>query len=68
MTKTASLSKTLSPTPDDLEIAEWQNLPRDEQLRRLREHLAHPECAIVTDDTMNDILAEARARVAKRNT
>lgn len=34
---------------------------------RYREALTHPDCSTVTDDSMNDILAAARARVAVRN-
>lgn len=67
MNDAAALSQALSAIPDDREIAEWERLPRDEQLRRLREHLAHPDCAVLTDDTMDDILAAARTRVADRN-
>ncbi len=56
-----------SATPTDAEIAAWTALPRDEQVRRYQEALAHPDCNTPTDDTMNDILATARQRVASRN-
>jgi hypothetical protein len=56
-----------SATPSDAELAEWGTLPRDEQVRRYQEALAHPDCSTPTDDTMSDILAAARERVAARN-
>jgi hypothetical protein len=51
-----------SATPTEDDIRKWDALPRDEQLRRLRATLTRPDCATATPDTMNDILAEARAR------
>lgn len=49
-------------TPSEEDIRRWEALPRDEQLRRLRAALTHPDCAITTADSMSDILAAARAR------
>jgi len=49
-----------SATPSDAEIAEWHDLSREEQLRRYREALAHPDCGVVTDSTMSDILDTAQ--------
>jgi hypothetical protein len=49
-----------SPSEDD--IRRWDALSRDEQLRRLRATLTHPDCATTTSDTMSDVLAAARAR------
>jgi hypothetical protein len=51
---------------DDAELAAWDALPRDEQVRRYQEALAHPACDMITDDDMSDILAAARRRVAAR--
>lgn len=51
-----------SATPTEDDIRKWDALPRDEQLRRLRAALTRPDCTTATPDTMNDILAEARAR------
>jgi hypothetical protein len=48
-----------SAAPTEEEIRVWEALPRDEQLRRLRAALTHPDCAIATTDTMADIRAEA---------
>jgi hypothetical protein len=56
-----------SATPTDAELAAWAALPRDEQVRRYQEALAHPDCSTPTDDSMSDILAAARQRVATRN-
>jgi hypothetical protein len=53
---------TPSATPTEEDIRKWDALPRDEQLRRLRTALTHPDCATATPDTMSSILAEARAR------
>ena len=55
-----------SATPTEEDIRKWDALPRDEQLRRLRAALTHPDCAIVTRDTMSDILAQARTRADSR--
>jgi hypothetical protein len=51
-----------SATPTEEELRQWEALPRDEQLRRLRTALAHPDCATATSDTMSEILALARER------
>lgn len=51
-----------SPTPTEEDIRKWNALPRDEQLRRRRAALSHPDCATATTQTMSDILAEARER------
>jgi hypothetical protein len=63
-TKTHASPSALPPTKAELE--EWNALSREEQVKRYREALAHPDCNIVTDDTMADILAEAQARLAAR--
>jgi hypothetical protein len=55
-----------SATPTKAEIRLWQALPRDEQLRRLRIVLTHPDRTAVTAASMSEILAEARARADSR--
>ena len=55
-----------SATPTEAELAAWASLPRDEQVRRYQEALAHPDCSVQTDDTMSDVLLAARRRVAAR--
>jgi hypothetical protein len=55
-----------SAAPSDAEIAAWQRLPRDEQLRRLQSRLTHPDCASVSDATMSDILSRAQAAAKLR--
>jgi hypothetical protein len=54
-----------SATPSEREIAEWQALPRDEQLRRMRLELSHPDTDIIATSTMDEIRAEGRLRAAK---
>jgi hypothetical protein len=54
-----------SATPSDEEIRKWEALPRDEQLRRLRAALTHSDCSTTTPDSMDDILASARASRSK---
>ncbi|MGO9744035.1 MAG: hypothetical protein ACLPN5_21450 [Roseiarcus sp.] len=56
------MPSALPPTEQELEA--WRALSRDEQAQRYRDALADPDCAIPTDDTMAQILAEARAQVA----
>jgi hypothetical protein len=55
-----------SATPTEGELAAWATLSRDEQLRRYQEALAHPDCSAPTDESISDILAAARQRVAAR--
>lgn len=56
-----------SATPTEAEQEAWASLPRDEQIARYREALAHPDCNTLTEDGMDDILAAARQRVAFRS-
>ena len=51
-----------SATPTETEIAAWNELPRDEQVRRLRQELSHPDACIAGPHTMTDIWAEIKAR------
>jgi hypothetical protein len=53
---------TPSATPSEDDIRRWEALPRDEQLRRLRAALTHPDCSASTQDSMSDVLAAARTR------
>jgi hypothetical protein len=53
-----------SAMPSEAEIAAWNDLPRDEQVRRMRLALMHPDRAKSSPHTMDDILALARKRVA----
>lgn len=55
-----------SATPTEPEVEEWRRLPRDEQLRRLREVLANAESATASEKTMGNILTEARRRADQR--
>jgi len=54
-----------SAAPSEAEIAAWQTLPRDEQLRRLRLVLSHPDCDRVSEATMDDIRAKGQALAAR---
>jgi len=47
-----------SATPTEDEIAAWQELPRDEQLRRMRQMLTSPEASTPCNATMEEIWAE----------
>lgn len=69
MSKTTDKPTRVMPsaTPTEAELAAWAALPRDEQVRRYQEVLAHPDCSTPTDDSMSDILAAARQRVAVRS-
>jgi len=55
-----------SATPTEEDVRAWEALPREEQLRRLRAALSHPDCGTPTDATMRDILDEARKRADAR--
>jgi hypothetical protein len=54
-----------SATPSEAEIAAWQALPRDQQLRRLRLALSHPDCDRVSTATTDDIRVEGQALAAR---
>jgi hypothetical protein len=49
----------LSATPSEEDLRAWEALPREDQLRRLRAALSHPDCATVSAATMKDVLDEA---------
>jgi hypothetical protein len=69
MPKTADTKARVMPGPlpaTDAELAEWNALTRDEQIERYREYLSHPDCRTFTDQTPDEILAEARKRAAAR--
>ena len=55
-----------SATPNEAELEAWRNLPRDEQLQRMRNALAHPEASEEVTDTMADILLQARVAMDLR--
>jgi len=52
--------------PTEAELAVWDALSRDEQVRRYQEMFKHPDCNNFTTDTPDEILAAARQRVAAR--
>jgi hypothetical protein len=56
-----------SATPTEQDVRAWEGLPREEQLRRLRAALSHPDCAIVSGATVKDVLDEARKRADARS-
>ena len=51
-----------SATPSDDEISAWNALPREEQLRRLREELSHHDACVAGGSDMVDIWAKIKAR------
>jgi hypothetical protein len=51
-----------SVTPSDAEIAAWQSLPREEQLRRMRGLVSSAEATQTVRESTADILVEARRR------
>jgi hypothetical protein len=59
MAETPTISAVMpSATPTDEEIAAWEELPRDEQLRRMREALNSPNASTPCSTTMAEIWAE----------
>jgi hypothetical protein len=56
-----ALMPTVMPSavPTKAEVAAWNRLSGEEQLRRMREALNHPDCNTMCPDSMDDILAEA---------
>jgi hypothetical protein len=49
---------TPSATPTEQEIAAWEQLPREEQLRRMREVFSSPNASTPCGTTMAEIWAE----------
>jgi hypothetical protein len=59
MADTPTISTVMpSATPTEEDIAEWEELPRDEQLRRMREVLTSLNASTPCDTTMEEIWAE----------
>ena len=54
-----------SATPSEEEIRRWNDLPRDEQLERMREALLAGEQSGICERTMDDIKAAAQKRLAE---
>lgn len=59
-------SVTPSATPSAEDLSEWNGLSRDEQLKRLRYSLTHPDCATPSEADMSDILRRAQATAKAR--
>lgn len=55
-----ALLRTITPsaTPSEAEIAAWRELPRDEQVRRMRQALTSTEATTPSRTTMAEIWAE----------
>jgi hypothetical protein len=63
MSTTDTLTDVIpSATPSDAEIAAWHALPRDEQLRRLRAAVTHPDATTVSSGGMADVWDKIKAR------
>lgn len=55
-------------TPTEADLAEWRAMTRDEQLAAFQELAHHPKTTTPSKRTVDDILAEVRAkRQAKRS-
>lgn len=69
MSRNADALDALRPsaTPTDEDVRAWEALSRDEQLRRLRAALTHPDCGTATTATVKDVLGEARSRADARS-
>jgi hypothetical protein len=52
--------------PGAEDIAAWNSLSREQQLQRLREELSHRDCDKRSRRGMDEILADARDRVARK--
>lgn len=50
--------------PDQQDIAEWQALSREDQLRTLRRVLEHPDAKAVSPHSLDDILDQARSQAS----
>jgi hypothetical protein len=61
------LMKTVMPSavPTEAEVIAWNRLTADEQRARLRRALDHPDCKRISTATIDDIIAEGRAKAAQ---
>jgi hypothetical protein len=53
-----------SAAPTEQDIADWNALPRDEQVQRMKLALAHPDAQRAGTATMDEIRARGRALAA----
>ena len=61
-------SATSWASPTDAEIRDWEALPRDEQIERLRAHFGSPECNTMSARSFSEIVAAARLKArSERN-
>jgi hypothetical protein len=60
----SGLMPSATPTEPEPDIAEWQALPRDEQLRRLRQALAQADVDTVNTATLESIRERGRTKAA----
>ena len=62
-----ALMPTVMPSalPSKAEVAAWNRLPGEEQLRRYRLALHHPDCDRISNLAMDDLLALARQDAAQ---
>lgn len=63
-TKTITDNITPSATPTEDDIRRWQALPRDEQVKRLRQTLSEAAASGISDKSMDDIEVAAKERLA----
>lgn len=65
MAKTRTLADTVMPSaaPTEEEIAAWNSLSEDEQIRRTVEYLNHPDCRTPSHLTFEEVLERARERI-----
>ncbi|MDH3661640.1 MAG: hypothetical protein OEU92_16700 [Alphaproteobacteria bacterium] len=64
-TKTISDNVTPSATPTEDDVSRWQALPRDEQVKRLRQTLSEAAASGISGKAMDDIEAAAKERLVK---
>jgi hypothetical protein len=66
MSETTTTKDSVRPsaTPSKDDIRRWQALPQEEQVQRLRQTLRDAEASGISDRTMNEIKAAAKARLA----
>jgi len=66
MSQSITLADTIMPsaTPSDDDARRWEALPRDEQLRRMRQTLVEARDSGITSRSMDDIKEAAQQRLA----
>lgn len=64
-TAPGTISSWAVPTPED--DALWEAMTREQQVAAMQDYFRSPECTTSTDNSVDDVVARARARRDKKS-